>query len=267
MPGTGCKTVLPQQTRLPSTAARCMTEYLSRLRSPLQRLLLPLLAWGLVMWLQTQLIVPRCATVPADCDPDSLAFWDRWSLAGNRPWAVVADERLQLGTTLVAVAVPLALQPALTLPHFSRLAADWILVLEVGLWNVVATETTQLLVQRPRPALHTRPPSKPLDRKSQYTSFYSGHTSYVGAVLMSGVALAWVRRRRRLATALFIVALTATVATGALRILEGRHFLLDVVAGGLAGGLLGWFWTRRALESTTPKPAATGPGTTQAAAS
>jgi len=122
----------------------------------------------------------------------------------------------------------------------ASVAADWLLLAETAAWNWATTETVQLLVQRPRPPLFNRTVNtKPLDRRSQYTSFWSGHTSYVAAMGVALACLARARGRRGTLWVMVVFALMATSATGAFRILEGRHFLFDVLAGGLAGAVVG----------------------------
>jgi membrane-associated phospholipid phosphatase len=205
----------------------------------LRRLALPLLAGVLIVAvLQPRLIHPRCVDQPRLCDPARLPAWDRWSLERQERWAVVADEALQWSVTTLALVVPVCLQ-VLPGPRLAGLTRDWLLLAETAAWNWTATETAQLLSQRPRPPLFNRVVNtKPADRRSQYTSFWSGHTSYVAAM---GTALALLARRRarlRLGVALGVFAVGATLATGAFRILEGRHFLFDVVAGALAGALV-----------------------------
>lgn len=211
----------------------------------LWRLGLPmLLGLLLVVLLQPRLIQPRCVEQPSVCDPARLPVWDRWSLERQERWAVVADEVLQWSTTALAIVAPLALQAA-PAPRLVGLAGDWLLLAETAAWNWAATELAQLLVQRPRPPLFNREVNtKPLDRRSQYTSFWSGHTSYVAAM---GTALVLLARRRghtRAVLALGAFGLSATVATGGFRILEGRHFLLDVLAGALAGCMVA-LWVAR----------------------
>lgn len=212
----------------------------------LGRWALPFSVWAVVMLLQQHWIVPRCVQQPGLCDPNTLASWDRWSIDQPRPWAKTIDDGLQMGVTLAAFSLPVVWQWQGGRLAWRAIARDWGLLLEVGLWNVAATEATQLLVQRPRPALFGNP-AKPPERLSQYTSFYSGHTSYVGALSAASVLLA----RRRDATGrqqglLAGLAILATLAAGVLRILQSKHFLLDVLAGGLAGALVAyWVLTRR----------------------
>ncbi|HAZ61895.1 MAG TPA: hypothetical protein DCY89_10015 [Gammaproteobacteria bacterium] len=192
----------------------------------------------IVAVLQPWLIHPRCVDQPTFCDPAQLPAWDRWSLERHERWAVVADEALQWSTTALALALPVLL-PASTAPRLAGLARDWLLLTETAAWNWASTEAAQLLVQRPRPPLFNREVNvKPHDRRSQYTSFWSGHTSYVAAMGAALVLLARSRGRARLSIALTAFAITATVATAGFRILEGRHFLLDVVAGALAGAVV-----------------------------
>jgi len=204
-----------------------------------RRLLPPVLAGVLlVAWLQPALIVPRCVTEPRVCDAGTLPLWDRWSIERHEAWAARLDEGLQWSVTGLAVALPVALR-ALPGAGTAGLVADWLLLAETAAWNWATTEAAQLLVQRPRPPLfNRRVNTKPLDRRSQYTSFWSGHTSYVAAMGFALASLAGIRGRGRTMWLLAALGLLATFATGAFRILEGRHFLFDVLAGALAGAMV-----------------------------
>jgi len=228
---------------------------LRTLTGGLGRLLPPVLLGLLVVAvLQPRFIHPRCVEQPGVCDPARLPVWDRWSLERQERWAVRADEALQGLTTALALATPLALQ-TVPVARLVGLTRDWLLLAETAAWNWATTEVAQLLVQRPRPPLFNREVNtKPLDRQSQYTSFWSGHTSYVATMGTALVLLARSRGRRRLSFALAAFGVSATLATGVFRILEGRHFLLDVLAGAVAGcivALLVARWQRPAIGQTT----------------
>src|SRR6185437_1761966 len=73
---------------------------------------------------------------------------------------------------------------------------------------------------------------------SHYTSFYSGHTSFASAMLALGLLILMVRAASRNAVAVFACLSSGLVfSTALLRILAGRHFITDVLAGLIFGVL------------------------------
>jgi membrane-associated phospholipid phosphatase len=235
---SGKEAVSPQSPDLVRRPLRALLAAVGRL---LQRLAPPVCVGLLVVGLlQPRLIDTRCVDEPAICAPEGLSWWDRWSIERHEVWAARMDESLQWTVTGTALGIPLLMR-SIPGAGLAGVAADWLLLAETAAWNWTLTETAQLLVQRPRPPLFNREiNTKPLDRRSQYTSFWSGHTSYVASMGTAFVCLARRQGRRQVQRALLLFALSATAATGAFRILEGRHFLADVLVGALAGALVAW---------------------------
>jgi membrane-associated phospholipid phosphatase len=78
----------------------------------------------------------------------------------------------------------------------------------------------------------------------QYTSFYSGHTSFVAlALLITCLSLrdhVEGDRRRTILTLAWLAYPLLTGLTACLRVIGGRHYPTDTLAGFLFGSLVGW---------------------------
>lgn len=118
---------------------------------------------------------------------------------------------------------------------------DLVLTLQSIAWNGVATESARLLAQRPRPFVYSNPSVLGAD-PANYTSFYSGHTSFTAAAATATV-LSMIRRRAPLWLTMIIFLASATLVflTGLFRVLAGRHFTTDVLVGAVAGVLVAYF--------------------------
>ncbi len=113
-----------------------------------------------------------------------------------------------------------------------------LLLLSITAWNGVLLEVVRGLVQRPRPLVYASPLTDGANIH-QYTSFYSGHTSFVTLALC--FSLLWVGQilpgHRKTRIALLVLFPAASLLTGALRVIGGRHYPTDVI-GGLVFGTL-----------------------------
>lgn len=164
--------------------------------------------------------IPDCAP----CDPRTLPAFDRWAV--RKPvasWSVASD--VVLGGALVLGALSLAAREGGG-PYMTGMV-------EAGVWTVAATEWLKAGVGRHRPVLYTDgAPAAAADRNN-LRSFPSGHASLAFAVATTY----WLSRRdlhgRPGVEGWAVVGAAAGV--GAFRILAGKHFLSDVVAGALLG--------------------------------
>jgi membrane-associated phospholipid phosphatase len=114
--------------------------------------------------------------------------------------------------------------------------------------NILCEGITQLskgIFHRPRPFVYRGDQAGKKLGRDAFRSFFSGHTSaaFNGAVL-AGTVYARRHTGSRGSTAVWATGLTLAVATGACRVLAGRHFPTDVLAGAAVGSLTGWLIPR-----------------------
>jgi membrane-associated phospholipid phosphatase len=161
---------------------------------------------------------------------------------------------------ILAVSVPiaydlsLAATGALAAPAaFAAAGSDFMIFVQTWFWNGAATEATRLVVQRPRPYVYSDSIRAPAlkDDPQNYTSFYSGHTSFAASSCVCLFLLLLGRGAPR--PLLFLSALTGealVISTAAFRVLAGRHFLSDTLTGALMGtatALLVYFLQRKKM--------------------
>ena len=125
---------------------------------------------------------------------------------------------------------------------------DFLMVAQVVALNGFLTELIRLVVQRPRPYVYENPSFYGQELQN-YTSFVSGHTSFATATAAALVLILVHRRASRK-----LIAITATlggliaISTAVFRVIAGRHFVTDVLAGLLCGLLAAaaiWATSRR----------------------
>ncbi|MBC7396273.1 MAG: phosphatase PAP2 family protein [Bdellovibrionales bacterium] len=208
-------------------------------------LLLPTLLWlGLFFcrkfWYQTW-----CAVDPSPCVESVIEPFDRVVFQYHSIFADFISNLLQNG-----VGVAMILFAWLLLRKWILFQGVLLYLVQVTLWNGALLEATRALVQRPRPLVF-RSPLGDGAQIGQYTSFYSGHTSFVAMATFA--SFLWISRayprgpKRWIALSAFVL---LTTITGILRILGGRHFPTDVLGAMLAGmlvALAGFAWARKYL--------------------
>jgi membrane-associated phospholipid phosphatase len=124
-----------------------------------------------------------------------------------------------------------------------------LILLGITSLNGALMEVIRALIQRPRPIVLAAPASE-AGNIHHYTSFYSGHTSFVALALF--FSWLWTRRllpeKRGLVLALGILYPALTVGTAVLRVLGGRHYPTDTLAGWLFGTALAAVLGRKMLD-------------------
>lgn len=206
--------------------------------------LIPALLWLGGVYSRSSLIHPRCSSDPQSCSTSSLLPIDQPSLGLENTPADQYSFFTQNFSGYLAIAAPLLwnggryLSGSLTLPlTLSAIGVDWVLFAETATWNGVATEASHLLTQRPRPYVYSDP--KRGIEGSNYTSFYSGHTSFAAAAstsilfMLLGRNAPWL-----LVLAAGCCAQALILSTAIFRVLAGRHFVTDVLVGAIAGSLI-----------------------------
>jgi membrane-associated phospholipid phosphatase len=202
-----------------------------------------------VPYLVPHLITPRCP-----CDPHEVNRFDRWAIGHHSAAASTASDV----TAAVAVIVP-PVADALRLGPTPALGADLIVYAQTLAVNSALVVTAKYVTQRPLPVTYQGDP-RYLNAQGGYRSFYSGHTSTVVSAL---TASAWTIRWRYGEQVWPWAVVGATgVSVGVERILAGRHFPTDVIAGAAAGFAVGtavpWLHRRRGPGAVTLAPAPGG---------
>ncbi len=110
---------------------------------------------------------------------------------------------------------------------------------EVFVINGTMTDITKRAVDRPRPYVYGGMRTGEAD---DYQSFYSGHTSFVASSAFATARTLDVLRAPTtpVRVALYAGAGALTVAAGTSRVLAGKHFVSDVLVGGVIGASTGW---------------------------
>ena len=205
---------------------------------------IPALLWPLLYLCRPLWYVPRCAVVPSPCVFDAVNSFDRISFQFNSVRADFLSNVVQNSVAVIAISLIWIYFKKRPLRAFQ----ESFFLLGATLWNGAALELTRSFVQRPRPLVYSAPM---LDgaKISQYTSFFSGHTSFVATAMLS---LALIARRdhtpthptTRICIGLLFFYFVLSALTGSLRIYGGRHFPTDVICGFIAGSLVAWFWNQ-----------------------
>ena len=208
-------------------------------------IVLPALAWLGAVHARPAIMELACLHSATACQKDSVSAFDRVAIRPYLETADIASFWTQNSSGILAAIIPMVWNGSLwaagrLTPGLAALSlfTDLVLLTETSVWNGLTTESTRLLVQRPRPYVY--------DDRAQYgqeaayyTSFYSGHTSFAAA---STASLLFAAIGRGLPgpvlLALSGVGALLVATTGYLRVISGRHFPTDVIAGAFAGLLI-----------------------------
>lgn len=191
---------------------------------------------------------PWCARDPSPCTMDQVNVLDRITFQYQSVLADFLSNLLQNSVGVAAFALPwLLLRKSPWVPFRLNLG-----LLSATAWNGVLVEMVRALVQRPRPLVF-RSPMGDGSNIHQYTSFYSGHTSFVAlALFMTFLGIqdyAPESKKRTLRWTALIAYIGLTLLTAALRVVGGRHYPSDTlggfVLGSLVGGIVYLFLVRR----------------------
>ncbi|HTL11425.1 MAG TPA: phosphatase PAP2 family protein [Bdellovibrionota bacterium] len=191
-------------------------------------LVVPATLWAVLgMKVEPEVLQPRCHLHPDTCYRESVNALDQVALDHESPLGQRLSDWLQNGSGTVAALVPLALGPV------GAWATDLAILTEATCINGSVKSLVTLGVQRPRPGAYRSPHENGASPR-QYTSFYSGHTSFVTVAMLS----LWLSlfSRAKVARRGFLLRLTAVagvllvVATAFCRVWAGAHFPTDVLA-------------------------------------
>lgn len=160
---------------------------------------------------------PSCAP----CDLNGLPWFDRWAV---RP----VDHTVSHVSTGVGLA--LAVGTWVDLAHVGggkAVAAS----IEAAGWAAATTALAKTIIGRERPVMYTNSAVQEADHINNQRSMPSGHTST--AFAMATMYVLYTKDRDNKLPAL--LAGTAAVTVGVLRIVSAKHFPSDVVVGALLG--------------------------------
>jgi membrane-associated phospholipid phosphatase len=177
------------------------------------------------------LIHPKCP-----CDPASVNAFDRGSIGDHSHFADVLSDVTVDAAVIVPVLVDL-LDVGLRAPFVE----DMTVYAEVMALNTGLVSVTKAVVQRPLPRVYALQAPKLIDTPNGYRSFYSGHTSTTMAAL-GAFSMTWALRHGDSAfqrTWPFLVSGLVGASVGAERVFAGRHFISDVLVGGVVGSAFG----------------------------
>jgi membrane-associated phospholipid phosphatase len=178
---------------------------------------------------------------PSPCVIAAVNPFDRITFEFHSVFADFCSNLVQNG-----VAVMLFLLPLILIKDLRKVFHLEYFLLLGTCWNGAFLEVGRLLAQRPR-ALVFRDPMGDGANVNQYTSFYSGHTSFVSFATLS--ILFWLEaqygRKHRYSKIALIGWVGLTTLTAVLRILGGRHYPSDTICGAVAGALVALVMWRR----------------------
>jgi membrane-associated phospholipid phosphatase len=126
--------------------------------------------------------------------------------------------------------------------RWSRLADDFIPVLEAVVATQLVTQLVKISVARQRPYARF-PGEATVVSPEDNLSFFSGHSSLTFSIAVSAGMVAH-RRGYRLEPAIWATGLALAASTAYLRIAADRHYLTDVLAGSAVGVALGYLLPR-----------------------
>lgn len=201
-------------------------------------------AWAAPRFFLDDLVDPTCP-----CDASDVPGLDRWSIDHHSDGLDLASD-VTLGAVVAASLLLEALAADGSPEGWRRFGEDAVVMGESVLVSGALTQLTKLLVQRPRPHLYNRSPDDPeIQAEENYLSFPSSHVSTVFALGLSAARTYRLHHpESRHVPVVYGTAIGVGVTMGVVRILAGRHFTSDVLAGAAIGSAAGvvipWLHTR-----------------------
>ncbi|MBY0472538.1 phosphatase PAP2 family protein [bacterium] len=199
--------------------------------------LLPAILWPILVQSRPLIIDTHCE-IRTECPVTELPWIDRWAVPLDSAKADYASFVTQNSSGIAAVVGLVAWNlffPAAGAARLAAVGVDFVTFVQTIAWNGVATETARLTFQRPRPFVYNHPDRYAME-SANYTSFYSGHTSFAAASTMCLLLILAARKASGMVL-LFWGVCTAllTFSTGMFRVLAGKHFPTDVLTGAICG--------------------------------
>jgi membrane-associated phospholipid phosphatase len=231
-PNTPERSSLLNRLQLPPRLSKC----------DLWLTILPFLLWTALVQVRPWILHTHCGPDLSGCPKEQVLPMDRPGLGIENSPADGYSFFTQNLSGVLAASGPIAYQTTrvalgIASPASAMALAGTDLVLFLESWGIngALTEGIRLVAQRPRPYVYSNP-QQGLDPQN-YVSFYSGHTSFAATACIC-LLLILIGRGAPTSVLLFTAALSQCliISTAAYRILSGRHFLSDVLAGAVMGG-------------------------------
>jgi membrane-associated phospholipid phosphatase len=177
---------------------------------------------------------------PEELDRSDLSPLDRWNAGTWNPWADAASDWMAFAVGPAMVYADLW-QRAGGESSWQPVLEDALVLSEAALWNSAINLNVRATRVHPRPFVYGTAAPESNRREGQAAgSFYSGHASaaFLGAVYVSTV---YPLRHPEFEHRGWLWAGSLTAATGVsvLRVVAGKHFPSDVLAGAAMGSLIG----------------------------
>ena len=223
----------------------------------------PVAGGSAALWLGSELYLGSLVDPSCPCDERGINAFDRPFAGRYSHGAAIASD--------VVLASALALPFALDAIDVSRAGAPWsgygtdaVVIGEAIAVNALFTQVVKIATARPRPLVYGLAPGDPeLQAARNYTSFYSGHTSFSFAAGMSYASTYALRHPNDpWRFGVYGAAAAFGTAAGVLRVAAGKHYPSDVIVGAAVGtaiGLLVPWLHEKSSASGTPLAAALAP--------
>ena len=216
--------------------------------------IVPAIGWMANYAIRPHVVDTPCADQTGDCNRSDVLWFDEPVIDYGHYATGDYAHFTQDTSGVLAMAVPFVYSGARILagtasPAVALTAAgvDLVIFVEAAVWNGFVNATTRNVFPRARPFVYQDPETFGGD-VGNYTSFYSGHTSFA-ALSMTSLALALAARGAGIALVAptGVAGVVLVAATGVFRVLSGRHFISDVVFAAIAGMLIAlWIaWLHR----------------------
>ncbi len=203
--------------------------------------ILPFILWMALVQSRPWVLHTHCGPDLSGCPKEQVLPMDQPGLGIENGPADGYSYFTQNLSGILAVSVPIAYQVTRTAAGLASPASaltlagtDLVIFAQTAGINGAITEAARLIAQRPRPYVYSNP-QQGMDPQN-YVSFYSGHTSFSAAAC---ICLLLILIGRGAPSVLVLLAAASSqcfiISTAVFRILSGRHFLSDVLAGAVMG--------------------------------
>ncbi len=209
-------------------------------------ILIPALIWPTLVTNRDTTIRTHCTQAGA-CSPQEIPAMDQPGYYIENPGADLYSFYTQ-NSSGVVLGAGILLGALIPSARWLGVATELVIGIEATLWNGMTTELVRHFAQRPRPFVYHNPTGE-AQWSANYVSFYSGHTSFaMAANLMLFFILLSRRSHPAILWLCFAAGQALVMSTAIYRVLAGRHFISDTIAGMIGASLvvtlLAWLHAR-----------------------